>query len=164
MDRVCWSGALAGSIAWPIRLWLLFVDYIKTLMYETSVDSTEGLVARIVVATGEARDIHRIFQRIRRYMRRRCDACITARERYFEHIIRPALQLVDDTSKVFYFYFLFFYTMLIFIMYISYQNAYSFPFLVFYVYTTTSGKNFRHCIVVHSYKFVSLVQKHHIYE
>ncbi|GBL77714.1 hypothetical protein AVEN_152933-1 [Araneus ventricosus] len=44
----------------------------KTLVYETPVDSVEDIVARISVAAGEGG----IFQNVRKSMKRRCEDCI----------------------------------------------------------------------------------------
>ncbi|GBM80689.1 hypothetical protein AVEN_137215-1 [Araneus ventricosus] len=52
------------------------MGHMKTLVYVTPVDNAEELVARRAVAAGEIRDMHGIFQKPRKSMRRRCEACI----------------------------------------------------------------------------------------
>ncbi|GBO26380.1 hypothetical protein AVEN_212084-1 [Araneus ventricosus] len=74
-----WIGH-GGPVLWPARspdltcldyfLW----GYVKSLVYETPVNSAEDLVALIVAAAGEVRDTPGIFANIRSSMRRRCEA------------------------------------------------------------------------------------------
>lgn len=87
-----WIGR-GGPVHWPARspdltcldyfLW----GYIKALVYETTINSAEELVARIVAAAGEVKDTPNVFDKIRSSMRRRCEACITANGRNFEHFL-----------------------------------------------------------------------------
>ncbi|GBN01510.1 hypothetical protein AVEN_140398-1 [Araneus ventricosus] len=66
-----------GPVLWPARspdltcrdyfLW----GYVKSLVYETPVNSAEDLVARIAAAAGEVRDTPGIFANVRSSMRRR---------------------------------------------------------------------------------------------
>lgn len=87
-----WIGR-GGPVNWPARspdltcLDFCVWGYMKSLVYETPVDSEEELVARIVVATGEVREKPDIFKKMRNSMRRRCEACITAGGRNFEHLL-----------------------------------------------------------------------------
>ncbi|GBN42496.1 hypothetical protein AVEN_156621-1 [Araneus ventricosus] len=87
-----WIG-WGGPVLWPARspdlicldyfLW----GYVKSLVYENPVNSAEDLVVRIAAAAGEVRDTPGIFANVRSSMRRRCEACITARGRNFEHLL-----------------------------------------------------------------------------
>lgn len=87
-----WIGR-GGPVRWPARspdlscldfyLW----GHLKSLVYDTPVDNAEELVARIAVAAGEIRDMPGVFQNVRMSMRRRCEACIVARGRNFEHLL-----------------------------------------------------------------------------
>ena len=82
-----------GPLLWPARspdltcldyfLWW----YIKSLVYETPVNSAENLVARITAAADEVRDTPGILANVRSSMFQRCQACITARGRNFEHLL-----------------------------------------------------------------------------
>ncbi|GBM76557.1 hypothetical protein AVEN_204573-1 [Araneus ventricosus] len=72
-----------GPVQWPARSPdLLCLDFccgpIKTLLYETTVDSVEDLFASMSVASGEMRGMPRIFQNVRNSMRLCCEACVTA--------------------------------------------------------------------------------------
>ncbi|GFV23214.1 transposable element Tc1 transposase [Trichonephila clavipes] len=49
----------------------------KSLVYETPVNSAEELVARISAAAGEIRNTSEMLSNVRRSMKRRCEACIT---------------------------------------------------------------------------------------
>ncbi|GBN09587.1 hypothetical protein AVEN_211233-1 [Araneus ventricosus] len=87
-----WIGR-GGSVLWPARspdltrldyfLW----RYVKSLVYETPVNSAEDLVARIAAAARKVRDTPGIFANVRSSMRRTCEACFTARGRNFEHLL-----------------------------------------------------------------------------
>ena len=87
-----WIGR-GGPVHWPARspdlscLDFYFWGHMKSLVYDTPVDNAEELVARIAVAAGEIRNSPGIFQNVRRSMRRRCEACIVARGRNFEHLL-----------------------------------------------------------------------------
>lgn len=87
-----WIGR-GGPIPWPPRspdlspidffLW----GYMKSLVYETPVESDMDLMARIVAASGVVADTPGILANVRRSMRRRCAACITSAGRNFEHLL-----------------------------------------------------------------------------
>lgn len=87
-----WIGR-GGPIAWPPRspdlspidffLW----GFLKGLVYETPVTSDEDLVARVVEAAARVRDRPGLFERVRQSMIRRCEACIVADGRNFEHLL-----------------------------------------------------------------------------
>ncbi|GFX66403.1 hypothetical protein TNCV_343771 [Trichonephila clavipes] len=49
----------------------------KSLVYETPVNSAKELVARISAAGGEIRNTPEMLSNVRRSMKRRCEACIT---------------------------------------------------------------------------------------
>ncbi|GFT21471.1 uncharacterized protein TNCV_2307291 [Trichonephila clavipes] len=82
-----------GPVRWPARspdlscLDFYFWGHMKSLVYDTPVDNAEELVARIAVAAGEIRNSPGVFQNVRMSMRRRCEACIVARGRNFEHLL-----------------------------------------------------------------------------
>ncbi|GFV34803.1 hypothetical protein TNCV_1451071 [Trichonephila clavipes] len=52
----------------------------KSLVFETPVNSTEELVVRISAAAGEIRNTPEMLSNVRRSMKRRCEACITCGE------------------------------------------------------------------------------------
>ena len=64
-----------------------FWGHMKTLVHDTPVDNAEELVARITVAAGEIRAMSGLFQNVRISMRRRCEVCIEAGGRNFEHLL-----------------------------------------------------------------------------
>ncbi|GFV43786.1 SCAN domain-containing protein 3 [Trichonephila clavipes] len=49
----------------------------KSLVFETPVNSAEELVARISAAAGEIRNTPEMLSNVRRSMKRRCETCIT---------------------------------------------------------------------------------------
>lgn len=87
-----WIGR-GGPVRWPPRspdltpldfyLW----GYMKSMIYEIPVTSDTDLVARIVEAAARIRDTPAHFERLRESMRRRCEACIVANGRNFEHFL-----------------------------------------------------------------------------
>ncbi|GFX37375.1 chorion peroxidase [Trichonephila clavipes] len=73
----------------------------KSLVYETPVNSAEELVARISAAAGKIRNTPEMLSNVRRSMKRRCEACITCGGRQFSlsrDTIVHALPRID-TSK-----------------------------------------------------------------
>ncbi|GBN84289.1 hypothetical protein AVEN_237043-1 [Araneus ventricosus] len=70
-----------GPVLWPPRspdltcldyfLWW----YVKSMVYETPVNSAKDIVAP---ASGEVRDTPGIFANVRSSMRQRCEACVCA--------------------------------------------------------------------------------------
>ncbi|GBN14752.1 hypothetical protein AVEN_38113-1 [Araneus ventricosus] len=98
------------------------MGYVKSLVYEIPVNSAEDLVARIAAAAGDVRDTPGIFANVRSSMRRRCEACITARGRNFEH-------LLDDDRCTLMFFFRFFAVLRIINMFSPLIRA--LPFLCF---------------------------------
>ncbi|GBM71854.1 hypothetical protein AVEN_229352-1 [Araneus ventricosus] len=61
--------------------------YLKSLVYESPIDSDEDLVARISVAAGAVREIPGMFEKVRRSLGRRCNVCITACGCSFEQFL-----------------------------------------------------------------------------
>ncbi|GFY02421.1 DUF4817 domain-containing protein [Trichonephila clavipes] len=95
LDATCgerWIGR-GGSVHWPPRspdlscLDYFFWGQMKSLVYETPVNSAEELVARISAAAGEIRNTLEMLSNVRRSMKRRCEACITCGGHQFEHLL-----------------------------------------------------------------------------
>ncbi|GFW16819.1 uncharacterized protein TNCV_2759471 [Trichonephila clavipes] len=95
LDATCgerWIGR-GGPVHWPPRspdlscLDYFFWGQMKSLVYETPVNSAEELVARISAAAGEIRNTPEMLSNVRRSMKRRCEACITCGGRQFEHLL-----------------------------------------------------------------------------
>ncbi|GFW92402.1 uncharacterized protein TNCV_4920311 [Trichonephila clavipes] len=82
-----------GPVHWPPRspdhscLDYFFWGQMKSLVFETPVNSAEELVARISAAAGEIRNTPEMLSNVRRSMKRRCEACITCGGRQFEHLL-----------------------------------------------------------------------------
>ncbi|KAJ4451228.1 hypothetical protein ANN_02688 [Periplaneta americana] len=82
-----------GPIAWPPRspdlnpidfyLW----GYLKSLVYSSPVPDMESLRNRIVADCEEIRNTPGIWDRVRRAMRHRYEACIQAGGGHFEHLL-----------------------------------------------------------------------------
>lgn len=87
-----WIGR-AGPISWPPRspdltpLDFFLWGYLKSLVYETPVQSDQDLIARIVAAAGEISDNPAILRRVRHSLENRCGLCIQERGRNFEHLL-----------------------------------------------------------------------------
>lgn len=87
-----WIGR-GGPVAWPPRspdltpmdffLW----GHMKTLVYETPVESEEELIARIAVASGDIADNRALIGRVHRSLRNRCGVCIQQNGRHFEQLL-----------------------------------------------------------------------------
>ncbi|GFV56427.1 uncharacterized protein TNCV_1709771 [Trichonephila clavipes] len=95
LDATCgerWIGR-GGPVHWPLRspdlscLDYFFWGQMKSLVYETPVNSAEELVARISAAAGEIRNTLEMLSNVRRSMKRRCEARITCGGRQFEHLL-----------------------------------------------------------------------------
>ncbi|GFX94067.1 uncharacterized protein TNCV_3414291 [Trichonephila clavipes] len=95
LDATCgerWIGR-GGPVHWPPRspnlscLDYFFWGQMKSLVYETPVNSAEELVARIRSAAGEMRNTPEMLSNVRRSMKRRCEACITCGGCQFEHLL-----------------------------------------------------------------------------
>ncbi|GFT56148.1 transposable element Tc3 transposase [Trichonephila clavipes] len=85
LDATCgerWIGR-GGPVHWSPRspdlscLDYFFWEQMKSLVYETPVNSAEELVARTSAAAGEIRNTPEMLSNVRRSMKRRCEACIT---------------------------------------------------------------------------------------
>ncbi|GFU26152.1 transposase-like protein [Trichonephila clavipes] len=95
LDATCGERLIGhgGPVHWPPRspdlscLDYFFWEQMKSLVYETPVNSTEELVARISAAAGEIRSTPEMLSNVRRSMKRRCEACITCGGRQFEHLL-----------------------------------------------------------------------------
>ncbi|GFS83580.1 uncharacterized protein TNCV_1657911 [Trichonephila clavipes] len=87
---------------WPWRSSALAFDRqkLKSLVYETPVNSAEELVARISAAAGEIRNTPEMLSNVRRSMKRRCEACITYGGRQFEHLLRQQFFLLFFTFSL----------------------------------------------------------------
>ncbi|GFT32354.1 transposase-like protein [Trichonephila clavipes] len=95
LDATCgerWIGH-GGPVHGPPRspdhscLDYFFWGQMKSLVYETPVNSAEELEERISAAAGEIRNTPEILSNVRRSMMRRCEACITCGGRQFEHLL-----------------------------------------------------------------------------
>ncbi|GFW00351.1 uncharacterized protein TNCV_4355481 [Trichonephila clavipes] len=95
LDATCgerWIGR-GGPVHWPPRspdfscLDYFFWGQMKSLVYETPVNSAEELVARISAAAGEIRNTPEMLSNVRRSMKRRCKACSTCGGHQFEHLL-----------------------------------------------------------------------------
>ena len=79
--------------AWPARspdltpmdffLW----GHIKTLVYETPVETEIELIGRIVAAAGDIAENHQMMSRVQQSFQRRCQVCIDAGGRHFEQLL-----------------------------------------------------------------------------
>ncbi|GFX50217.1 uncharacterized protein TNCV_2782391 [Trichonephila clavipes] len=93
LDATCGERLIGrrGPVHWPTRspdlscLDYFFWGQMKSLVYETPVNSTEELVARISAAAGEIRSTPEMLSNVRRSMKRRCE--ITCGGRQFEHLL-----------------------------------------------------------------------------
>lgn len=87
-----WIGR-GGPVSWPPRspdlscLDFFLWGQLKSAVYETPIASPEDLVARISAAAADVRDMPGIFQRVQDSIHRRCEACIAAGGRSFEHLL-----------------------------------------------------------------------------
>ncbi|GBM61807.1 hypothetical protein AVEN_80449-1 [Araneus ventricosus] len=87
-----WIGS-GGPVVWPPRssdrnpLDFFLWGHIKSLVYETPVDSAEDLVAKIVVDADKINSTPGIFERVHQSFLRRCELCNDKRGRHFEHLL-----------------------------------------------------------------------------
>ena len=87
-----WIGR-SGPTVWPARspdltcLDFFLWGYMKSMVYETDVDSEEDLVARIVSAAGRIRETPGIFGRVREIKARRFTVCLDVNGREFQHLL-----------------------------------------------------------------------------
>ena len=59
----------------------------KTLVYESPVESEENLVARIVAAAGQIGDDPEVLNSIHAHLRRRLELCVHVRGAHFEQLL-----------------------------------------------------------------------------
>ena len=87
-----WIGR-GGPVAWPPRspdltpLDYFFWGHMKSLVYETPVESEMDLLARIAAAAGDISDDHRMVAKVHHSLERRCTSCITVNGRHFEQLL-----------------------------------------------------------------------------
>ena len=60
----------------------------KSMVFETGIDSEEDLVACIISAAAEIRETPGIFGKVRQSMARRCTVCLDVNGRVFQHLLR----------------------------------------------------------------------------
>ncbi|GBN02140.1 hypothetical protein AVEN_124771-1 [Araneus ventricosus] len=80
VDPARWIGRRGPVACHPCSpdrnpLHFFFWGHMKSLVYETPVDSAEELVARIVVTADEINTTPGIFERVRQSFLRRCELC-----------------------------------------------------------------------------------------
>ena len=61
--------------------------HMKTLVYETPVESEMDLIARVAVAAGNVAQDRRMLSRVQQSFQRRCKVCIEAGGRHFEQLL-----------------------------------------------------------------------------
>ena len=59
----------------------------KSMVYETGIESEEDFAACIVSAAAQIRETPGIFGRIRQSMTRRCTVCMDVNGRVFQHLL-----------------------------------------------------------------------------
>lgn len=80
---VPWSARSPDLNPLDFYLW----GHLKQLVYSTPVESLEDLRARIANGMDTIRQTAGVFERVRRSMRRRLDACIESGGRHFQHLL-----------------------------------------------------------------------------
>ncbi|GBL93627.1 hypothetical protein AVEN_25625-1 [Araneus ventricosus] len=91
-----WIGR-GGPVAWPPLspelnpLDFFFWGHLKSLVYQTPVDTLEDLAARIAVASANIANTPVMFERVRRSLVRRCRLCNELRGRNFEQLLSKFL-------------------------------------------------------------------------
>ena len=68
-------------------LWIFLWGHLKTLVYETPVETAEDLTARVLAACRQVQLTLGIFERVRQNVIRRCNACIENGGRHFEQLL-----------------------------------------------------------------------------
>lgn len=87
-----WIGR-GGPVPWPPRspdltpLDFFLWGHMKSLIYETPVESENDLLARIVVASGEIEDNPAVLERVHDSLQRRCRLCVAQNGRHFEQLL-----------------------------------------------------------------------------
>ncbi|KAJ4435913.1 hypothetical protein ANN_18533 [Periplaneta americana] len=94
-----------GPIAWPPRspdlnpldfyLW----GHLKSLVYSSPVPDLESLRNRIVACSEDIRNTPGVWDPVRRSMRHRCEVCIEAGGRHFEHLLISKIRKVQDNTE-----------------------------------------------------------------
>ena len=64
-----------------------FWGHVKSLVYETPVQSEQDLIGRIVEASARIAETAGVFERVRQSLHRRFQACIAADGRHFEQLL-----------------------------------------------------------------------------
>ena len=59
----------------------------KTLVYETPVESEMDLIARLVAAAGDVADDQAMLSRVQQSFQRRCQLCIDTGGKHFEQLM-----------------------------------------------------------------------------
>ncbi|GFV80126.1 uncharacterized protein TNCV_1476891 [Trichonephila clavipes] len=80
---------MASTITRSVSLRFFLWGFLKGLVYETPVATPEDLVGRIVEAAGCVEDTSGIFEKMRCSMQRRCQTCLDASGKNFEHLLVP---------------------------------------------------------------------------
>lgn len=87
-----WIGR-GGPLPWPPRspdltpLDFFFWGHMKSIVYETPVESGEDLIARIAIAAGDISDDPRMVARVHSSLLNRCRLCIRVNGRHFEQLL-----------------------------------------------------------------------------
>ena len=82
-----------GPIAWPARspdltpLDFFLWGHMKTLVYDTPVESEMDLIGRVVAAAGDVADDQPMLSRVQQSFVRRCQLCIDTGGRHFEQLM-----------------------------------------------------------------------------
>ena len=61
--------------------------HMKTLVYDTPVESEMDLTARIAVAAGDIAENQQMLSRVTQSFQRRCQVCTEVNGRHFEHLL-----------------------------------------------------------------------------
>ena len=82
-----------GPVAWPARspdlnpLDFFLWGYMKTLVYDTPVESEMDLTARIAVAAGDIAEDQQMLSRVTQSFQRRCQVCTEVNGGHFEQLL-----------------------------------------------------------------------------
>ncbi|GBM63259.1 hypothetical protein AVEN_110944-1 [Araneus ventricosus] len=87
MDRTWRTCVLASSLTGHRTKGLFLLGHMKSLLYETPVDSAEDLVARIAVAADKNNTTPGIFGRVRQSFLRRFELRNDTRGRHFQNLV-----------------------------------------------------------------------------
>ncbi|GFV90538.1 uncharacterized protein TNCV_2222541 [Trichonephila clavipes] len=78
---------MASTITRYVSIGFFLWGFLKGLVYETPVATPEDLVGRVIEAAGCVRDTPGIIEKVRCSMQRRCQACLDASGKNFEHLL-----------------------------------------------------------------------------